>query len=233
MTKSRTVNQGATQETAADLAKESQARAIVYNFLSSLFAKEVTSDLVMQLSSEQGQSFLASLALEPSLSASISEINTKLASLNSEQAVLELAADFCGLFLVDGRTSVSPYAGQYFSSKTNDAVSNQPSSRKKKDRVELFGELHQRMISFLTDNKLQIHNDFPEPGDHIAIILAYIGHLCNTAGRKEQLDFIEHYLMTWLGDFVSQVNKHDNGSFYNAVAELTLQWLKFDIINLK
>ncbi len=216
----------------ADLAEESQARAIVYNLLSSLFAKEVTTDLVAQLTSEQGQSFLNSLALEPSISASINEINTKLATLNTEESLLELAADFCGLFLVDGRTSVSPYAGQYLHARPNNEVKSESGSRKKKERVELFGELHQQMTEFLTDSKLQIHSDFPEPSDHIAVILAYVAHLCVTTEPKEQLNFINHYLITWLCDFTQQVNKNDQGSFYSALADLTLKWLTIDVKSL-
>jgi len=231
------VNQNAIQEQEllAGISEESQARAIVYNLLSSFFAKEVTSETVAQLTSEQGQSFLNSLALEPSLSTPINEINAKLSSLNSEEALLELAADFCGLFLVDGRTSVSPYAGQYLSAKKKghqtDKLSNESGSRKKKDRVELFGELHQKMTEFLTDNKLQIHSDFPEPGDHIAVILAYVAHLCVTTEFKEQRNFIKSYVISWLGDFTQQVKKHDPACFYAAVAELTSEWIKLDIDN--
>ncbi|KGJ88329.1 TorD-like chaperone [Colwellia psychrerythraea] len=142
------VNKEITQE----ISEEKAARAVVYNFLSSLFAKEVSSDLVSQLTSEQGQSFLNSLALEPSLSAPINEINTKLAALNAKESLLELAADFCGLFLVDGRASVSPYAGQYLGADKN--------VKRKSDRPQIFGELHQKMTEFLTDNKLQITATF-------------------------------------------------------------------------
>ncbi len=224
------------QETAQEISEEREARAIVYNFLSSLFAKEVTSDLVAQLTSAQGQSFLKSLALDPSLSASVNEINTKLVKLNSKESLLELAADFCGLFLVDGRTSVSPYAGQYLSveqggepsEKLSNAAINESGSKSKKNKAQLFGELHQQMTEFLTDNKLQIHSDFPEPGDHIAVILAYIAHLCVTSKSEQQLNFINSYLMTWLNDFTQQVNKHDHGLFYCFVADLTLEWLKVD-----
>jgi len=228
------INQEATQE--QELSAEREARAIVYNFLSSLFAKEVTSDLVKQLTSAQGQSFLSSLSLEPSLSSSINEINAKLGTLNSKESLLELAADFCGLFLVDGRTSVSPYAGQYLSAcssdepsgEQNNAASNEAGGKSKKNKIQIFGELHQQITEFLTDNKLQIHSDFPEPGDHIAVILAYIAHLCVTSGSEQQLNFINHYLMTWLSNFTQQVNKHDHGLFYCFVADLTLEWLKVD-----
>jgi len=208
--------------------QDNQARAVVYNFLSSLFAKEVTADLVAQLTSEQGQSFLDSLALEPSLSASVNEMNAKLGTLNNEESLLELAADFCGLFLVDGKTSVSPYAGQYLSAEPSSPAIKELEGKRKKDKIQIFGELHQQMTEFLTDNKLQIHSDFPEPGDHIAVILAYTAHLCVSAEHKEQLQFINCYLITWLSDFTSQVNKHDHGLFYSAVANLTLQWLQID-----
>ena len=225
----------------SQVSQESQARAIVYNFLSSLFAKEVTSDLVAQLTSDQGQSFLNSLALDPSLSASVNEINAKLGKLNSKELLLELAADFCGLFLVDGRTSVSPYAGQYLSveqggepsEKLSSAAKNESGSKRKTNRTQFFGELHQQMTQFLTDNKLQIHSDFPEPGDHIAVILAYIAHLCVTSGSEQQLSFINSYLMTWLSGFTQQVNKHDHGLFYCFVADLTLQWLQIDVEGLQ
>jgi len=217
------------QETTQELSEEKEARAVVYNFLSSLFAKEVTSDLVAQLTSTQGQSFLNSLALEPSLTGSIDGIKAKFAKLNSEESLLELAADFCGLFLVDGRTSVSPYAGQYVSDKKSAGQSVVTGSRRKEDKTQLFGELHQQMTEFLTDNKLQIHSDFPEPSDHISVILAYIAHLCVTKGSMQQFNFINSYLMTWLSDFTQQVNEHDHGLFYCYVADLTLAWLNVDI----
>ncbi len=216
------------QETAQGLSEEREARAVVYNFLSSLFAKEVTSDLVAQLTSAQGESFLNSLALEPSLTVSINGIKAKLAKLNSEESLLELAADFCGLFLVDGRTSVSPYAGQYVNAKEMAEPSVETGSKRKKDKIQIFGELHQQMTEFLTDNKLQVHSDFPEPSDHIAVILAYIAHVCVSAEPEEQLDFIKCYLMTWLSDFTQQVNEHDHGLFYCHVADLTLEWLVVD-----
>ncbi|MFT7007560.1 MAG: TorA-specific chaperone [Colwellia sp.] len=213
----------------SEVMPENQARAVVYNFLSSLFAKEVNEDLVSQLTSTQGQSFLRSLALEPTLAPSINVISTELIKLNSKESLLELAADFCGLFLVDGKTSVSPYAGQYINKNvTNtDTIKNKKSS----DKTLIFGELHQLMMTFLTRSNIQIHSEFPEPADHIAVMLAYLAQLSLSASTKNQLDFIEMYLMTWLNDFTQQVIKHDPGCFYAALAELTFEWITLDIDN--
>jgi TorA-specific chaperone len=214
--------------TREDVASENQGRAIVYNFLSSLFAKELNKDLVAQLTSEQGQSFLNSLALEPTLAASIDKMKTKLTKLNSDESLLELAADFCGLFLVDGRTSVSPYAGQYL----NTELSGIEHVKKKSEKVQVFGEFHQQMTEFLNHSNVQVHSDFPEPGDHIAVILAYAAHLCLSASIENQLSFIETYLMTWISKFTQQVSKHDHDFFYSAVAELTLKWLEIEVAGL-
>ena len=220
------------KEVSSELMSENQARAVVYNFLSSLFAKEVNQDLVSQLTSAQGQSFLSALALEPTLAPSIKVISAELAQLNSKESLLELAADFCGLFLVDGQTSVSPYAGQYITNDlSNSDLSNGEATKDKRkaDKVQVFGELHQSMTEFLTTSNMQIHSDFPEPADHIAVMLAYLGHLCLSASIDDQISFIETYLMTWLSHFTQQVTKHDAGHFYTAVAELTLAWSKLEL----
>ena len=214
-----------TPDMTKEIAEENQARAIVYNFLSSLFAKEVNTDLVAQLTSTEGQRFLSSLSLEAKLAAPIDKINTKLAQLDSEESLLELAADFCGLFLVDGRTSVSPYAGQYIANEPSDIISG----NNKADKIQIFGELHQQMTEFLTNSNMQIHSDFPEPADHLAVMLAYISQLCLSTCEDNQISFIETYLMTWLADFTQQVKKHDTGYFYAAVAELTLELVKLEL----
>lgn len=216
------------QEITKDIANENQARAIVYNFLSSLFAKELTKDLVAQLSSEQGQVFLHSLAFEPSLKVCINRINAKLNELNNERALIELAADFCGLFLVDGRTSASPYAGQYL----NDEPTNIKSTDKKSKKIHVFGDFHQQIANFLVKSNMQVHRDFPEPSDHIAVILAYTAHLCESTNTQNQLNFINNYLMSWINEFTQQVHLHDQGLFYSAIAELTLKWLEIDVEDL-
>ncbi|KGJ91082.1 molecular chaperone TorD [Thalassotalea sp. ND16A] len=192
------------------------ARAMFYGLLSSLFAKEVERDLLSELMSEQGQVFLQHLANEDSFQPHIGVLNDKLKSLSSERDLLELAADFCGLFLVSGKHSASPYAGQYL----------------EKDSAELFGEYHQSMVNFLTEHEMQLHSDFPEPADHIAVIFAYLSYLCSNASRAEQLSFIDNYLLTWVESFAQQVQQHDQQGFYSALASLSRAWLEFDRENL-
>jgi TorA-specific chaperone len=225
------LKQETAQDTNQERVNENQARAMVYNFLSSLFAKEVTNKRVTQLTSVQGDNFLKSLAIEPSLAPYIEVIIAKLAQLNSEESLLELAADFCGLFLVDGKSSASPYAGQYLGNEQSKADNGVLNVKKKTDKIHLFGESHQLMSEFLTNSNMQIHSDFPEPADHLAVMLAYLAHLSLYASVENQLNFINTYLMTWLNDFTQQVKKHDANGFYSAVAEFTLEWVKLEINN--
>lgn len=226
-----------TKKDCAELVAENQARALVYNLLSTLFAKEVTEDFVTQLTSTQGQQLLHVLAFEPTLAPSIKVLSAKLAELNSKEALLTLAADFCGLFLVAGKSSVSPYAGQYITNVDNTGSSTKAPSNtqannnnnNKSEQKQTFGELHQLMMAFLQHSEMQIHRDFPEPADHIAVMLAYLAHLSTSASTEVQLSFINNYLMTWLSDFTEQVKCYDPGGFYRAVAELTFEWIKLEV----
>jgi len=216
-----------TKQEVTEIAIENQARAVVYEFLSSLFAKELDESFIKKLTTVQGREFLSSLALEPTLTVSINTIANKLMTLNTEQARLELAADFCGLFLIDGKACASPYAGQYIKDDLS-KIDTGPNI-KKSDRALVFGELHQLMMTYLEKSNIQISSDFPEPADHIAVILAYLAHLSLHASHVNQVNFINVYVLSWLNDFTKQVKLHDQSGFYNAVAELTLQWVKLDI----
>jgi len=189
------------------------ARAQFYQLLSSLFAKEVDSALRDELIGKQGQSLLQHLASEPEFKTAVDTINHQLSLLSNERQLFELAADYCGLFLVDGKQGASPYCGQYLQD----------------NKTELFGQYHQKMTEVLAQGKLQLSSKFPEPADHIAAILAYLGYLCSDASRSEQSEFIRHYLQSWLNTFADTVNKHDQGGFYGALANLTNAWLTFDL----
>ncbi|MGB0937738.1 MAG: molecular chaperone TorD [Colwellia sp.] len=215
---------GSKKNISPQIENEHQARAMIYHFLSSLFAKEVSKEQIQQLTSLQGQSFLDSLANEPELQEHIESLRTKLALLNNETSILELAADFCGLFLMETRTSVSPYAGQYL---------NGSYLKPTKKQTPLFGDMHQQMLAFLTDDKVQLHQDFPEPADHIAVILAYISHLTKTASLDNQLMFLNKYTISWFINFNKQVTKNDQNGFYAIVANLSLAWINLDLEFLK
>ena len=201
-----------------------KARAMVYRLLSSLFAKEIDHQLLHELTSEPAKAFLAQLASEPSFKRDVDAMVSVLGSLTSDKALMELAADYCGLFLVGTKHSASPYASLYLQDTSKSAKGG--------DQPLLFGEQHQLMVLFLKQSQLQVQTSFPEPADHLAVILAYVEHLCLSASDEEQLSFIESYLNSWLGKFAAKVTQCDSGDFYCALARLTQSWVNSDLAGL-
>lgn len=196
-----------------------QARSTIYQLLSSLFAKEVDHKTLHELTSTQAQAFWSQLAEEPNFKADVDVLVAELAKLNSDKALLELAADYCGLFLVGTKNSASPYASLYLTDTPVD----------KGDEPLLFGEQHQQMTQFLKQSQLQVQSEFPEPADHLAVILAYVAHITMHTSNQQQLEFIRDNLTNWLATFVAKVAKVDTGKFYIALAQLTLAWVNSDL----
>ncbi|ASJ96060.1 molecular chaperone TorD [Shewanella marisflavi] len=194
---------------------QNQARGKVYALLSDLFAREIDSQSLQRLTSPEAQAFFDLLAADPQLAPSIGQLRQKLSSLNSERELLELAADYCSLFLVGGKLSANPYASLYL-------------SQAEQANTLLFGEQHQSMLETLAQSQLQLHKDFPEPADHIAVILAYVAHQACQRDDASQLAFIAPNLNAWLASFADQVAKVDKGTFYGALAQLTKLWVQAD-----
>ncbi len=195
-----------------------QVRSTIYQLLSSLFAKEIDHKTLHDLTSDQAKQFWAQLGSEAEFKADVDVLVAELATLNTDRALLELAADYCGLFLVGTKHSASPYASLYLTDKP----------AKKGDEPLLFGEQHQQMTQFLKQSQLQVQSEFPEPADHLAVILAYVAHLCTHSTATEQHDFIKANLANWLNNFVAKVTEVDTGNFYQALARLTYSWVKSD-----
>ncbi len=194
------------------------ARALVYQLLSSLFAREIDEKRLKELTSEAAQQFWTQLGGDTRLSPSVDKIRSRLNGIQDNEALLELAADYCGIFLVGTKHSASPYASLYLNTE---------------DEPLLFGQQHQQMSEFLHQSKLQVQSHFPEPADHLAVMLAYMAHLCCHSEDSAQLRFLETCINSWLATFTAQLIKCDKNGFYSAVAILTLEWVKQDTLQFE
>ena len=117
------------------------ARALVYQLLSSLFAREIDEKRLKELTSKAAQQFWNQLGSDTQLSPSVDKIRSRLNEIQDNEALLELAADYCGIFLVGTKYSASPYASLYLNTE---------------DEPLLFGQQHQQMSEFLHQSKLQV-----------------------------------------------------------------------------
>ncbi|MGI2023067.1 molecular chaperone TorD [Shewanella sp. MF08487] len=194
------------------------ARALVYQLLSSLFAREIDEKRLKELTSEAAQQFWIQLGSDTQLSPSVDKIRCRLNGIQDHEALLELAADYCGIFLVGTKHSASPYASLYLNTE---------------EEPLLFGQQHQQMSEFLHQSKLQVQSHFPEPADHLAVMLAYMAHLCCHSDDSTQLRFLETCINSWLATFTAQLIKCDKNGFYSAVAILTLEWVKQDTLQFE
>lgn len=212
-----TESEPASTDCANEINEMNTARHRVYQLLSSLFARELDWPMVKELNSQRARDFWQQLATQPEFETHTNVIMTVIAGLKTDEDLLELAADYCGLFLVGTHNSASPYASLYMGDKN----------------ATLFGEQHQKIIGFLQQNKLQLQSDFAEPADHIAVILAYAGHLALNGTPQKQLDFLQTYLANWLSEFVMKVKETDQGYYYSALAQLTEAWITSEVEWLK
>ncbi|MGL4828620.1 MAG: molecular chaperone TorD [Vibrio sp.] len=199
-----------------------EKRAEVYWWLSSLFIKELTEQDLAHYHSAEIRTFLTGLAAEESLTTDVKSLIEALNRLQDRtDAQLELAADFCDLFLKSDRDSALPYASIYT------------------DKGLLNGKPAQKMRELLATYGVKVDQNLNEPADHLAIQLDFLAHLAISANQNEQAadldnaskaqaEFIEQHLLNWLPTFVERCTQFDDFGLYAAVARLTLAFVRQD-----
>lgn len=186
--------------------------ACVYAWLALLFFREVDDEGLIQLQSAEIADWLALLKLQPALAASVALLEQKIAALSLRQdAQLELAADFCGLFLMTDKKSALPYASQY--------PQQEPGMIK----------------HLLLEAGMEVNDDFKESTDHLAIYLELLSHLHFSLGESFQQRRMNKLrqktlssLLEWLPEFTNNCLKHDPYGFYAALSQLLLAIVRFD-----
>ncbi|ENM5763066.1 molecular chaperone TorD [Vibrio mimicus] len=199
-----------------------EKRAEIYWWLSSLFIKELSEQDITHYHSAEIRTFLSGLADEESLADDVRSLIDALNRLQDRQdAQLELAADFCDLFLKSDRDSALPYASVYT------------------DKGLLNGKPAQQMRQLLATHGVKVDQNLNEPADHLAIQLDFLAHLVISTNQFEQnsevnaalqvqSDFISQHLLTWLPVFVERCTQFDTFGLYAAVARLALAFVKQD-----
>ncbi|EKP8522568.1 molecular chaperone TorD [Salmonella enterica] len=186
--------------------------ACVYAWLALLFFREVDDEGLIQLQSAEIADWLALLKRQAALAASVELLEQKIAALSLRQdAQLELAADFCGLFLMTDKKSALPYASQY--------PQQEPGMIK----------------HLLLEAGMEVNDDFKEPTDHLAIYLELLSHLHFSLGESFQQRRMNKLrqktlssLLEWLPEFTNNCLKHDPYGFYAALSQLLLAIVRFD-----
>lgn len=200
-----------------------EKRAEIYWWLSSLFAKELTEENITQYHSPEIRSFLTGLGENEQLKPSIDRITDALNRLmDREDAQLELAADFCDLFLKSDKDSALPYASMYIgkSGLLNDTPAKE-------------------MEELMAKHGVEVDKNLNEPADHIAIELDFLGNLIIRSNEAQdeakieeafavQEQFIRQHLLSWMPQFSDKCQKFDEFGFYSAISAFATAFLALD-----
>ncbi|KHA61847.1 molecular chaperone TorD [Vibrio variabilis] len=205
-----------------------EKRAEIYWWLSSLLAKELTQEALDQYHSAEIRSFLSGLGDNPDLKPSVDHLVDALNRLmDREDAQLELAADFCDLFLKSDRDSALPYASMYVGK--SGLLNDEPA---------------REMEALMQKHGVQVDENLNEPADHIAIELDFLGNLIIRSNElesdvemenalEEQDKFINHALLNWVPKFAAKCKALDDFGFYSAIVTLMVAFMELDSRYLK
>lgn len=200
-----------------------EQRAEIYWWMSSLLARELTTEDLEEYHGGEMLTFLSGLGMTPELKEPVEAFRDALNRLKTrEDAQLELAADFCGLFLSTPKSGALPYASMYVGES---GLLNDKPAQDMNKLMEKF-DIAQR-------------KEFNEPADHIAVELDFMGNLIILANQQEneeqaeaimqeQQQFIDTMLLNWLPAFAKQCKERDQFGFYAAAVNLLVAFCKLD-----
>lgn len=204
--------------------KINQQRAAFYGWFAGVFAHEL---------SKQAFTFYSDGSLKPLLEvfeqigfeSEVKPLEAFIDALEgTEDERVELMADFAASFLLSDRNSALPYASYYL----------------EEDKL-LYGDANTRMAEFLAGNQLELHEDFREPADHLAVYLAVMSDWCAEVADEtdpvviqqqieQQHEFLTDGLLSWLGAWAERLSGIPSLSydFYPAMGRLLLSYVQAD-----
>ncbi|SNY93258.1 TorA specific chaperone [Cohaesibacter sp. ES.047] len=199
------------EESAGNNEEADTRRAVIYRWLGSLFARELSPDMLAAYDTEEGQAFLDLLMeTDETLFAELRRFVDPNEA--SAQAIDALGGDFSRLFLgAGGRHSAPPYQSAY-----------------EGEHGRLYGDATGRMTVVLRDLGMQLPDDFPEPADHISIQLDVMALLAQTASQEQQIAFIDTHLIPWLPAFAERCKAFDHNGFYAAASAALVAMIEID-----
>ncbi|GAB1439884.1 molecular chaperone TorD [Providencia sp.] len=193
----------------------SEQIACVYAWLAQLFSHELDTQKLVQLQSAEMADWFSILKREVTLSTEIQLLESKIATLHvRHDAQLELAADFCSLFLMSDKQSALPYASVY------------PKMKQANEQVKCL----------LLEAGLQSSDSFNEPVDHLSIFLELLSHLHFSLDEShiphEKVEFLHQktldMLLQWLPEFNAQCMRYDEFGFYSTLSQLLYALAQLD-----
>jgi TorA maturation chaperone TorD len=216
---------------ADELIAANDNRQAVYSFLARMYAVEISKDTLKDLTEKRD--LWLKLAEDPEVRGtevaegfkSLAEYVGALKESETDKVLMELAAEYAGLFL--GIRQMPPHPSESVYTSRERLI-----MQKARDDVLM---IYRRM-------GLEKFDKFREPEDHIAIELQFMMHMCGKTSQslkdekngeakkylEVQRDFLNEHLVKWVPMFVDDILKGARREFYKAVAKITRGYVKLD-----
>lgn len=212
-----------------------KSRQKIYSFLSRMFEKEMTDDLLKQLqrgagglSGMEALKELDNKKLNEGLSL-LEDYLTESSRRNMKDVITELAVEYAGLFLSVWGTPAHPSESVYASGGT-------ATMQKERDEV----------LEMYTAEGVDKVKEFTEPEDHIALELQFISYLSDktakAAGKADlpeterllevQRSFLDKHLGKWIGSLAKDVLKQGRIAFYKGTSLMAEGFVEEDAKSL-
>ncbi len=209
----------------ANASEPAVERPLALQWLSGIFARELSAETLGFYGSEEGKTLLALLDEEPAFRPLVARLRALAAEKDHMSGrILDLAGTYARLFLgVGGRNAAPPYASAYCDEKGR-----------------LFQQPTAAMAALLRRLDIAVAEGVSEPPDHIAIELAVLAEICaradaaRRAGETETAErfeceaaaFANDYLLVWIPDFCSDCLRLDQSGFYASAAAALLRYVR-------
>lgn len=203
-------------------------RRAIYAFLSRMYEKEISVDLLKELSS--GNSPIFQIGRSEELDEGFRKgfdllsryLNIGGRDLN--EVWLELAAEYAGLFLGLKKKPSHPSESVYTSGR-------------------IFQEARDKVLKAYWSAGVDKVKEFKEPEDHIAMELEFMEYLCRRTvealERNErdevkkylqiQREFIDDHLAKWVPQFTQDILESAEVDFYKGVAYVTRAFIESEM----
>lgn len=195
-------------------------RADVYRWFSGLFALEPTPETLSFYGSAEGEALLEGLGGVAELEPAVDAIRARISGATEpklEAIALDLAAEFARLFLgAGGRRSAPPHQSFYASAE---------------------GRLMQHTAAQMQEElrllDVRLADGFFDLPDHIAVQLAVMAELAQTAETAKQVDYLERRLLDWIGEFRDRCVAAAPSGFYAAATRALVAFIHADVARLR
>lgn len=195
-------------------------RASFYQFLSRLFEKEISGELLRQLVNVEYPEDISQSKMQEGYKG-LAEFFKNVKVMNEEHLLDELSADYAKVFLAAGEVkgnAAFPYESVY-------------TSKSKLVMQEAWDEVRR----IYADRGLELKSNLSDiKEDHIAMELQYMAYLCGQYGKEEedlleeQQEFLQKHLLNWTEKFVADIQTYARTGFYKAIGNLLLGYLEMD-----